>query len=306
MNDMSVFIGGLDRSGKTYMRFMLESHPDFVLSKRTNLWTRYYQQFGSLEQVENFQLCVDALKKNKHIMALEPDFELVKSEFQQTDQDYPDLFEIIHRQRADRVGKKYWGDQTEFLEITAPVILDAYSHAKFIHLIRDPRDRYEAVLTKYGAHKSLGIETARWLYSASLANKNQKIYPDQYLIIRYEKMVDQPEETMMEVCDFLDVRYYPAMIRMEGIPRFEGITREGKKASPLTPQFIGRFQKFLDPSQVTFIQMFSARFMKDFGYPLVSAKIPWKDQFIKKVSDLSLNLLYLFGWRVLNTVGRGR
>jgi len=171
MNETCVFVGGLDRSGKTYMRFMLESHPDFIFSKRTNMWTRYYKKFGSLDQGENFQRCLDAMAKNKHIQALEPDFGQIRADWQKGPWSYPRLFELIHTQYMARHKKNIWGDQTEFLERYAPQILQAYPGAKFIHLLRDPRDRYEAILNKSVKRHSPGIATARWLLSASLAKK---------------------------------------------------------------------------------------------------------------------------------------
>jgi hypothetical protein len=308
MHETSVFIGGLDRSGKTYMRFMLGSNPDFVISKRTNMWTRYFQKFGPLDRENNLNRCLDALAKNKHVLALDPDFTQIREEFQQGDCTYARLFEIIHQQYATQVQKKYWGDQTEFLERYAPFILDAYPSAKFIHLIRDPRDRYEAILIKSIKSRSLGIATARWLCSAALAKKNLNKYPERYKVILYEKMVSQPEETMIEVCDFLGVKYDPSMVKMENIARFAN-HEKGKKqhqSSPLSTKFIGRYKKYLQPGQVAFVQTFSSHLMKVFGYPLESRQISWKEQLSGYYSTWPSNILFLIGWRVLNFVGRGR
>ena len=304
MRGSSVFIGGLDRSGKTYMRFALTATPDFLISKRTNLWTRYYNKFGPLDDEKNLKNCLTTLAKNKHILALQPDFDIIQREFQLGALTYARLFEIIHQQAARQSQKKYWGDQTELLEKYASTIIATYPSAKFIHMIRDPRDRYEAILTKSGRPQSLGVATARWLYSATLAKQNQARYPSRYQVIRYEDMVSEPEETLKTVCEFLRVAYDPAMIKMEHVSRFseDDETSEPHYSSPLSTKYIGRHQAFLKPGQIGFIQTFSKPLMNWFGYPLVSTQVPRQE----RITVWPANLFFMFGWKTLNLVGRGR
>ena len=306
MSEMSVFIGGLDRSGKTYMRFALTASPDFIISKRANLWTRYYKKFGSLENDDHLAACLAALAQNKHILDLQPDFELIRKEFKMGAPTYARLFEIIHEQAVRQSKKKYWGDQTELLEKYAPIILDAYPSAKFIHMIRDPRDRYEAILNKSNRPQFLGVATARWLYSAALARNNQAKFPGRYLVIRYEDLVSEPEKTIQAVCKFLEVEYDLAMVKMEHVARFSDDEPFEHRSSPLSTDYIGRFQQFLKPGQITFIQSFSKALMKRFGYSLVTTNTPWQERLKYHLTLWPANILYMFGWQTLNLVGRGR
>lgn len=307
MSEMCVFIGGLDRSGKTYMRFALTANPDFVISKRTNLWTRYYKKFGSLANDRHLTACLTDLAKNKHILALQPDFELVRKEFKMGPPTYARLFEIIHQQAGRESKKKYWGDQTELIEKYAPDILEAYPFAKFIQMIRDPRDRYEAILNKSNKPQYLGVATARWLYSAALAKKNQTKFPGRYLVIRYEDLVSQPEQTIRAVCEFLGVEYDLAMVKMEHVARFsEYESEEVQRSGPLSTKYIGRFQQSLNPGQIAFIQSFSKPLMNWFGYPLVSIQVPWQEKLKTLLALWPANLFYMFGWHTLNLVRRGK
>ena len=306
MSKMSVFIGGLDRSGKTYMRFALTASPDFIISKRTNLWTRYYKKFGSLENIDNLTSCLAAMAKNKHILDLQPDFEFIRKEFQIGAPTYARLFEIIHEQARRQSHKKYWGDQTELLEKYAPIILDAYPFAKFIHLIRDPRDQYEAILNKSNKPQFLGVATARWMYSATLAKNNQTKFPGRYLVIRYEDLVSEPEKTIQAVCEFLEVEYDLAMVKMEHVARFSDDEPFEPRSSPLSTKYIGRFQQSLMPGQIAYIQSFSKSLMKIFGYPLVKTHTPWQERLKNHLILWPANLLFMFGWQMLNLVGRGR
>lgn len=301
MKPSPVFIGGLDRSGKTYLRFMLEAHPEIVFSKRTNLWPKYFLKFGSLEKPENFEKCCAALAKNKHILELEPDFDLIREQFFQGETTYARLFEIIHTQFAVKHEKNYWGDQTEFLEGFAAKILAAYPTAKFIQMIRDPRDRYEAALEKASSRKELGVATFRWLASAKYGQNLLSSFPDRYKILRYESMVEAPEAAMQEVCSFLGIDYTAKMIALKEVARFEKISVETQRdnLSPLSTDFIGRGQKNLNGSQLAFIQLFLKRWMQWLKYPLAPAVLKGSEKISFPLIFLPVNLLQMLAWKGL-------
>ena len=308
MKTKPVFIGGLDRSGKTYMRFMLESHSEFIFSKRTNLWPNYYQKYGSLETQDNINRCLDALAKNKHILALEPDFDHLRNEFLAGEKTYERLFEIIHHQYANKHQKRFWGDQTEFLERFAPNILSAYPNAKFIQMIRDPRDRYQAILEKSIKKHGIGVATSRWLSSARFAKKYQANYPERYQVVRYETMVTQPQSTMKEICSFLGIEYEPAMVELKDVPRFQDKINSDSvhNNSPLSAEYIGKFQKTLTVSQIDFIQNLCKEGMQWLDYPLVPTSYIWTERIKYKFLFWPANILKMYGWQMIKSFMGGR
>lgn len=304
MNDNPVFICGLDRSGKTYMRFMLNAHPSFAISKRTKLWQKYYLKFGDLGNGNNLAICLQVLAKQKHIQSLELDYRELHHDFENGPQTYERLFALIYLQYAQRLGKPRWGDQSELLEKNAFRILRCYPNAQFIHMLRDPRDRYEAVLHKSKRRGGVGAATSRWLYSAGLATRNQQKYPLHYKVVRYENMVSQPEGTMYEVCQFLGEKYHPAMIRMEDEDRFVNHKLTGNRAqsSPLSTSYIGRFRENLPNHEIFFIQKLSERYMKLFNYPLAPLHFTKPEIFHLSTSFWFVNMVQAVGWRVRNMV----
>ena len=53
-NSRPIFIGGLDRCGKTTLRAFLVSHPNISIpAVGSNMWTYFYGQFGDLSDPEN-------------------------------------------------------------------------------------------------------------------------------------------------------------------------------------------------------------------------------------------------------------
>ena len=138
-----IFIGGLAFSGKTQMRLMLSSHPNIAMTRRTYMWTRFFNRYGDLGHSENFERCLTALMQQKHIRVLEPDPDRIRREFWQDAPTYARLFALIHKHYAERLGKPRWGDQLGFVERFAAPIFSALPSAKMIHMIRDPRAVFE-------------------------------------------------------------------------------------------------------------------------------------------------------------------
>lgn len=300
-----VFIGGPERSGKTYMRFMLAAHPNIAVSRRTNMWTYYYGNFGDLSRDGNLQRCLETMMQRQHIQRLAPDVERIRREFKQGPQTYSQLFALMHIHYAEREGKTRWGDQTELIERSAESIFSAYPNAKMIQMIRDPRDRYEAICVRNPqAPGRVGKAVAKWLYSEALARQNSQKFPDKYLIVRYESMVSDPERTMRDVCRFLDEPFTLDMVTLPDVTRFNqgrDVPVESRK-SPLTTDYIGRYRQRLTTKEIAFIQSQAGSRMLNYGYKLD----PIQFSIIKKLQFYlglwGLNVAQMVGWRALQSM----
>lgn len=298
MNQGPIFIGGLARSGKTYLRLMLSAHSQIATTRRTNLWPRYYARYGDLGREWNFERCLAAMAGNKHIQALTLDWQQLRQEFWQGSPTYGRLFALVQEQYARQSGKSRWADQTEFVERFARPIFAAYPTARILHLIRDPRDQYAAAASQKGRHQDrVGLATAHWRYSATLAGRHEQTYPGRYKVIRYESMVQHPEKTLRDICHFLGEAYEPAMLTLEEVPRFQKAHRM-PGTSPLSAAFIGRYQQSLSPFEVAFIERFAGALMQQYGYRPGGPAVEEPQQ---RLYQLGLNLARLAGWNAFRT-----
>ena len=141
-----IFIGGLDNSGKTALRLALSSHPNIAMTRRTYMWTRIYGRYGDLAADANLERCLAALLGLKDVRAMKPDAERLRQEFRQGEATYGRLFSLLHEQFAEQLGKPRWGEQEGRLERYADALFAAYPTARVIHMVRDPRNRYEEML----------------------------------------------------------------------------------------------------------------------------------------------------------------
>ncbi len=305
-----IFIGGLDRCGKTLLRALLVSHPYIAIPEiGSNYWTFFYKRYGDLGIAENFERCLEDMLQYTHVRLLNPDVERIRKEFWQGEPGYAQLFALFNQQYAEKQGKPRWGDQTGLVERFADEVIAAYPGARMLHLIRDPRDRYEASLALHPKGKGrVGAATARWLLSTRFAARNRHRYPQQYMIVYYETLVRQPEKTLQDICAFLGEEYTPAMLTMQGAPNFRAKVMRGEYGNTgpglIAQNFIGRYRKSLANDEIVFMQFIAEYQMRAHGYkfdPLVLTPI---ESMLFFFYTLPVNLARMVSWLLVERVQR--
>jgi len=300
MDKGPIFIGGPDRSGKTLLRLALSIQPNIAITKRTDLWTRFYNRYGDLNRGDNFERCLSAILAYKHVRALQPDAGRLRADFQQGDPTYARLFGLIYQQYSEKVGKPRWGDQSEGVERYADPIFAAYPSAKLIQLVRDPLDRYGASKSRRKNGKGkLGAATARWLDSVDLAVRNRQRYPDRCLLVQYEALVTHPDVTLSEVCSFLGEEYSPDMLLIGHTPTYAEeiiLPEHGVAENYFLTQFVGNYYLNLSAAEIAFIQGFAGREIQASGYPLRQVRMSPSEWFSYCAWLWPTNVLRMLGW----------
>lgn len=297
-----VFVAGLERSGTSLMFALLASHPNIAMTRRTNLWTHFYEQYGDLAVDANFERCLATMMRYRRIVKLGLDPDRLRRDFLAGPRTYPRLFALVEAQYAQAIGKPRWGDKSLHTERWAPQIFDAYPGARILHMIRDPRDRYASSKTRWGIRRGgVGAGTGEWLASARLAMEHARRFPDRYRVVRYETLVTRPEETVRELCAFVGEPFAPGMLAMEGGGRF---TEEGGNSSyrnhgagVISSDSIGRFRSVLTARQVACMQLLAADEMALLGYEREPVRLTGPARVRYAVGDLPLELARLVAWR---------
>lgn len=299
-----IFIGGPDRCGKTTMRAFLVSHPNISIpAVGSNMWTYFYARCGDLRDAAGLERCLSAMLRYKHVRFLRPDADRVRREFLSGERTYARLFAIFQQHHAQKDGKPRWGDQTALVERYADQIFAAYPGAKFIHMIRDPRDRYEASITLWpNGRGKVGGAVARWLYSVRLAKRHQLRYPDSYKVVRFEDLVLQPERTLRGVCEFLNEEFTAEMLNMDGDPGFREKTRTTPEQPLLSSDFIGRFRRKMNEREILFMQMHAGREMLELGYWLENVRLSAREWLRFSFIDYPGYSLRGIAWRSLEAL----
>jgi hypothetical protein len=300
-----VFVAGLERSGTSLLYALLASHPNLAMTRRTNLWTHFYGQYGDLSDPANLDRCIDVLLRYKRIVKLEPDEARLRRDFQDGAPTYGRLFELLERQHAERHGRTRWGDKSLHTERYADPIFAAYPGARILHMIRDPRDRYASSQTRWHVRRGgAGAGTAEWLSSVRLAERNVQCYPDRYRIVRYETLATQPEHTMRQICGFVGEPYTPSILTMEGARAFRDRGSNSsygtRAAGVISTDSVGRYRTVLSPRQIAFIQMIAGPALRRWGYEVDVPGLTFRDRLSFMTVDLPFELARLAAWRAHN------
>ncbi len=313
MKRAPIFIAGLERSGTSLIFALLASHPNIAMTRRTNMWTYFYDQYGDLSRPENFERCLSMMMRYKRLVKLNPDADRLREAFWQGEPTYANLFALLEEQYAERLGKQRWGDKSLNTERYADPIFAAYPEARVLHMVRDPRDRYASVQARWKSRRGgVGAGTAMWLSSIDLAQRNQSKYPARYMIVRYETLAAKPEETLRKICDFVDEPYTEQMLTMRGAESFReqgsNSSYGQRKPGVISTDSIGRFRKVLSPRQIAFIQNKAGEKMLTFDYPPESVQLSLQDRFLFTFTDWPVNQARLLAWRaryfINNQTGR--
>jgi Sulfotransferase family len=269
--DAPVFIAGPDRSGTTLLFALLASHPDFCMVRRTNVWRYFDRRYGDLAEPANLEQCLDHMVRYNRMRHLQPDPDRIRREFLGGPRTYGRLFTLFYEHNAERAERPRWGDKSLHTEHYASRVFTELPHARIVHMVRDPRDRYASTRHRNGQDLArVGATTGRWLMSARAAMRNASRYPDQYLIVRYEDLARAPEDTLRRICEHIDAPYDPRMLTMDGVPehRDSGGNSSFGDHEPgvISTRSIGRFRDALSPTELAFIELIAGPDLTALGY----------------------------------------
>jgi hypothetical protein len=265
------------------------------------MWTYFYGQFGDLSHPGNFESCLKAMLRYKHVRFLNPDADQIRREFWMGAPTYGRLFGLFLEQFARREGKPRWGEQTGLIERYADIVLKSYPEGRMIHMIRDPRDRYMASLKLWPNGKGrAGGAAARWMYTTTLAKRNLRKYPKQYKIVRFEDLVREPEATLQDICQFIGEEYLPDMPAMTGAPEHRAkLLREKEndtQLSPLSQNHIGLYRIGLPKPELAFMQSISRISLQEFGYEVEPVHFTSRAALVYKFWHWPTNFIRFATW----------
>lgn len=116
----------------------------------------------------------------------------------------------------DREGKEVYADDNTFNLLFARELVEFLPDAKFIHMVRDPKDVIASLSKQRWAPKDK-IHAANW-YRAVIdqINEVKKEIPRESLItVDLYDFVDNTEKTIKDICAFLDLQFSSIMLEID-------------------------------------------------------------------------------------------
>jgi Sulfotransferase family len=215
-----IILGSAPSSGSTLLRVLLGRHPSIVAGGEVGLFDKrallaepmsaYRQSIQSwldqgypgnflgpsselFEDLDNYPWTWESVRR----MCLSAS-------------DYPSMLEKFHRRNMEAKGAERWLDKCPSNIYCFDLISTLYPSARFVHIIRDGRDCVVSYCRRGGSPlKAVG----RWFF-ATLCGIQYRGW-ENYLEIRYEELVRQPDVVLRQVCEFLNEPYSPSMFAPE-------------------------------------------------------------------------------------------
>lgn len=207
-----ILITGCYRSGTEYFVHLLNSHPEIsIYSYSTNFMRYYYNRYGDISLKRNY---INLLNNAEKIIKLRLGFEINKDKILRgcfgNRVSYGGIYEslIKHLYSRIKIPKKYWGEKTQLVWTKVPDFIELFPNSKVIIVIRDPRDILCSFKNITNAPKPLYLGAIFNSFDVmQLSVKYKKLYPYNFMYVKYEDLLMSYKNTMKSIFTFLDLDY---------------------------------------------------------------------------------------------------
>jgi hypothetical protein len=127
---------------------------------------------------------------------------------------YAAAVRCVHGLHAAKSGKKRYADKTPLNTIMIEPLAETFPEGRFVHIIRDGRDVALSLMDRRFSEGHI-VEAARYWRRRVRSGREagRKIGPTRYREVRYEAFLEDPQRTVRDLCDFIDLPFEPAMMR---------------------------------------------------------------------------------------------
>lgn len=277
-----LFILGKDRSGTTLLQTTLDAHPNIVGPHESKFMMTLYPRFRNIKHWEEKHIHQFLQAINQYPFfdrQWNIDKEVLKKYLFSAldDLDYALACKIVYYQK--RRGKEnimLISDKNPDYVLFAHKLLVLYPTAKFIHIIRHPKDN---ILSRFNVDKAANFyfNAYKWTGFNSIVETLKKKHPEKFFTILYEKFTGNPEATLIPLCNFLGVHYYPEMMKptmpdemLTNKVAMERYNNNQKMLySGISTSSIGKWRKELKISDAAVIEKITGQYGKEkYGYDL--------------------------------------
>jgi hypothetical protein len=186
---------------------------------------------------------------------------------------YPRFFLYLMQAYARHHGATRYGDKTPWNIRHLETIVRWFPKARIIHMVRDPRAHIASKRRLPRTSRDVLTSTVKWridLDAAARFMRSGLASPEQFLEVRYEDLVRNPDDVVQRLCQMIGVPFVREMLQFhrssEGMfkdqPWKTGVFR------PLSTDATDRWREDLNPAQVLWIELLTASTMRRYGYKL--------------------------------------
>ena len=330
-----VFVVAYAHSGTTMMRQVLCAAPEVFDCKNE---TRFFANLDAVQAVFNPISNRSVRRELVHYVArildtygsprivpasdrcLDDD---VANEIAAADNDHIGVFVDTVNYITERAGKMRWLEKTPAHIYSANLIKDTVPTACFAEIVRSPFDalaskkkRQEVAAANKGIAGRPQVDrffhplwdAISWRAAVRAGDAMRAAHPDSIVRVRYEDVVNAPEEALSALCSRVGVSFVPEMLNI----RRANATGGGPKDRGISRLSVERWKDVLTPGEIAIISMIVGRTARSVGYELPKGRFDasaarWVGRTISDPFERTFAHARRTGWRsALSAVGRYR
>ncbi len=201
---------GMNRSGTTLLRMMLDAHPQLTIPPETHFVPDRIKAVREPDATPE-----DALEAMKSAREW-GDFGFSDEEMLARLRALPKLkpgaaVRTFYEAYMQQQGKPRWGEKTPTYVQKMKLIQRALPEARFVHVIRDGRDVALSVLDRTVRDLTAADIARRWQKKITKAREDAPAL-EHYTEIRYEDLIMRTEPVLREVAEFCDLPWDDSML----------------------------------------------------------------------------------------------
>jgi Sulfotransferase family len=280
---------GCPRSGTTLLAVMLDSHPQIAMPPET----AFLPELRLLTAKESAALRRDfflLLTTDRWGVSNWNDIGIDKDAYWRKlcalrDFSVTGGLRLLYGMYADRLDKRLFGEKTPADTACMPQIEAYLPEARFIHIIRDPRDVVLS-LRRTSVGRSFEETSQIWVDYVSSARASAT-QVGHYHEVRYEDLVLNPDGELRRICNFLELDYSSQMLeyrssgarhighlRDRPVPGGTVVPHEMRAAlhenltKPPKEDRVGSWRREMDPRDRATVEAVAAPLMKEVDYDI--------------------------------------
>jgi hypothetical protein len=217
METKFLFIVGMPRSGTKLIRDLLNQHPSISIPEvETHFLPEFIRKYGinfPLNNHKKKEMLNDFLDTTFYWHYINQghfindDFRLQFEQLSSWDEFSALIFAYFSA--TSKVSTPIRGDKTPGYLKHITLLRKAHSNSKFIHIIRDPRDYCLSVANIW--NKNIYRACDSWTKNLANSNKHENEPEDDYLVVKYEDLIQSVKITQQRISSFLGIPYVEKM-----------------------------------------------------------------------------------------------
>ena len=265
------FILGSGRNGSTLLASILNAHKDvFVPPEQFILPYTIFKRYLRFDWSTNnlMQDVLNTIKMPNQTLNWEVDLRKIEIK----DKGIASLFNSIYRSYSKQLkgDVKIWGDKTPLNVHFTNFIYPEFPNAKYIFLIRDPRD-VALSYKKLTDHKAKNTDFAIWKWNDSIKMLDYLLARTDVLIIKYEELVCNPERELKKILSYLEISKDMSILSSKSGASDMGVGDHSFHKNldkPINSSSVGKWKLYLNDLAIKYTEQHSKINTERFGYCL--------------------------------------